>query len=104
MLNMKYKDISQSGVGRSAVCAIDDFQVPVNVGVGAKLASGTATFNIEYTLDDVDAITNWYVAPGFSAVSASTGGSITIPCKAICINITSGTGAVVAAIVQAGPA
>jgi hypothetical protein len=101
---MKYKDLSQSGVGRSGICAIDDFQVPVNVGVGAKLASGTATFNIEYTLDDLDAITNWYVAPGFSAVSASTGGSITIPCKAICINITSGTGAVVAAVVQAGPA
>ena len=101
---MKYKDLSQSGVGRSGVCSVDDFQTPFNVGVGAKLASGTATFNIEYTLDNPETATNWYVAPGFSAVSASTGGSITIPCKAICINITSGTGAVVAAVVQAGPA
>jgi hypothetical protein len=101
---MKYKDLSQSGIGRSVICAIDDFQVPVNVGVGALLASGSATFNIEYTFDDLSAVTNWYIAPGFSGLTATTGGSITIPCKAICINITSGTGTVVASVVQAGPA
>jgi hypothetical protein len=101
---MKYKDLTQTGVGRSGIRAVDDFQVPVNVGVGAALTSGAATFNIEYTLDDLDAITTWFVAPGFSALSASTGGSITIPCKAICINITSGSGTIVASIVQAGPA
>jgi hypothetical protein len=28
---------------------------------------------------------------------------LTVPCKAICINITSGTGAVTATLVQAGP-
>lgn len=100
---MKYKDLSQSGVGNSAICAVDDFQVPVNVGVGARLASGSATFNIEYTFDDLSSATNWYIAPGFSALTASTGGSITIPCKAIRVNITSGTGTVVASIVQAGP-
>jgi hypothetical protein len=43
------------------------------------------------------------VASGFSALTASTGGSFTVPCKAICINITSGTGAVTASVVQAGP-
>ena len=101
---MKYKDLTQTNVGRSTVCAIDDFQVPVNVGVGARLASGSATFNIEYTLDNLDDIQYWYVAPNFSALTATTGGEITIPCKAICINITSGTGTIVATVVQAGPA
>jgi hypothetical protein len=79
------------------------------VGVGAKVTSGTPTFNIEYSLDDPNAAgytvagATWYVATGFSALTASTGGAIIIPCRAICINITSGTGAVTASIVQAGP-
>ena len=105
---MKLATITVTGVGRSNVCAVDDFQVPVNVGIGAKL-TGTATFNIEYSFDDpmADGYTvagaTWYVATGFSAVSASTGGSFTVPCKAICINITSGAGTVTASVVQAGP-
>lgn len=106
---MKLTTITQAGTGRSSVCAVDDFQCPVNVGIGAKLVSGTATFNIEYSFDDpmADGYTasgaTWYVATGFSGVSASTGGSLTIPCKAISINITASTGTVTATIIQAGP-
>lgn len=106
---MKLTTITQAGTGRSNVCAVDDFQCPVNVGIGAKLVSGSATFNIEYSFDDpmADGYTaagaTWYVATGFSGVSASTGGSLTIPCKAISINITANTGTVTATIIQAGP-
>jgi len=106
---MKLTTITKSGTGRSSPCAVDDFQSPFNVGVGAAITSGAATFNIEYSFDDpmADGYTvasaTWYVATGFSAVSASTGGSFTVPCKAICINITSGTGTVTASVVQAGP-
>ena len=106
---MKLTTISQSGTGRSSPCAVDDFQTPFNVGVGAAITSGAATFNIEYSFDDPTAAgytvagATWYVATGFSAVSASTGGSFTVPCKANCINITSGAGTVTASVVQAGP-
>jgi hypothetical protein len=105
---MKLTTITATGVSRSNVCAVDDFQCPVNVGIGAKL-TGSATFNIEYSFDDPMAAgytaagATWYVATGFSGVSASTGGSLTIPCKAISINITADTGAVTATIIQAGP-
>jgi len=105
---MKLTTITQTGTGRSAVCAVDDFQAPFNIGIGAKL-TGTATFNIEYSFDDpmADGYTaagaTWYVATGFSGVSASTGGSFTIPCKALSINITASTGTVTATIIQAGP-
>lgn len=107
---MKYIDITKTGAGRSRALAVDDFQTPFNLGIGAKISSGSATFNIEYSFDDptADGYTvagaTWYVATGFSGVSAATGGSLTIPCKAICINVTSGTGTVVASVVQAGPA
>lgn len=106
---MKLTTISQTNSGRSSPCAVDDFQTPFNVGIGAAITSGTPTFNIEYSFDDPMAAgytvsgATWYVASGFSALTASTGGSFTVPCKAICINITSGTGAVTASVVQAGP-
>lgn len=105
---MNLNTITVTGVGRSNVCAVDDFQTPFNVGIGAKL-TGTATFNIEYSFDDPmatgysAAAATWYIASGFSALSASTGGSFTVPCKAISINITASTGTVTATIVQAGP-
>ena len=105
---MNLNTITVTGVGRSNVCAVDDFQAPFNVGIGAKL-TGSATFNIEYSFDDpmtagyTAAGATWYIASGFSALTASTGGSFTVPCKAISINITANTGAVTATIVQAGP-
>ena len=105
---MKLTTITATGVSRSNVCAVDDFQAPFNIGIGAKL-TGTATFNIEYSFDDpmADGYTaagaTWYVASGFSALTATTGGSFTVPCKAISINITASTGSVTATILQAGP-
>lgn len=105
---MILKTLSKTGTGRSGVVAPDDFQAPFNVGIGAKV-TGTATFNIEYSMDDPmaagydPATATWFVASGFSAVSANTGGSFTVPCKAISINITSGAGTVSAQFVQAGP-
>ena len=105
---MKLTTITKTGTGRSSVCAVDDFQTPFNIGIGAAL-TGTATFNIEYSFDDpmADGYTaagaTWYIASGFSGVSASTGGSFTVPCKALSINITANTGTVTATIIQAGP-
>ena len=105
---MKLNTITATGVSRSNVCAVDDFQAPFNVGIGAKL-TGSATFNIEYSFDDPmadgysAASATWYIASGFSGLTASTGGSFTVPCKAISINITANTGTVTATIVQAGP-
>lgn len=105
---MKLTTITQTGTGRSNVCAVDDFQPQFNVGIGAKV-TGTATFNIEYSFDDPMAdgysasTATWYIASGFSGLSSSTGGGFTIPCKAISINITANTGTVTATIIQAGP-
>lgn len=94
---------SQSGVGRSAPIAVDNFLNPFAVGVGATV-TGTVTFNIEYTFEDpMDAApVNWFVASGFSALTASTGGVFSVPCKAISINVTAGTGSVFVEIVQSG--
>jgi hypothetical protein len=95
--------ISKTGTGRSAVIASDSFQNPFNVGIIA-VVSGTATFNIEISMDDPSVVTPsvWAIDAGFSAKTASTNGSITVPHHALSINVTSGTGTVTAYIVQAG--
>jgi len=95
--------ISKTGTGRSAVIASDSFQNPFNVGL-VTVVTGTATFNIEISMDDPSVVTPsvWAVDAGFSAKTASTNGSITVPHHALSINITSGSGTVTAYIVQAG--
>lgn len=95
--------ISKTGTGRSAVIASDSFQNPFNVGL-VIVVTGTATFNIEISMDDPSVVTPsvWAVDAGFSAKTASTNGSITVPHHALSINITSGSGTVTAYIVQAG--
>jgi hypothetical protein len=102
---MNVSKITQSTTGRSALFACDDYQANFNVGIGAAVTSGTPTFNIEYTFDDplVATPVTWFVASGFSAISATTGGSFTVPCKALSINITGGSGTVTAQFCQAGP-
>jgi hypothetical protein len=95
--------ISKTGTGRSAVIASDSFQNPFNVGIVA-VVSGTATFNIEISMDDPSVVTPsvWAIDAGFSAKTASTNGSITVPHHALSINVTSGDGTVTAYVVQAG--
>ena len=95
--------ISNTGTGRSAVIASDSFQNPFNVGIIA-VVTGTATFNIEISMDDPSVVTPsvWAIDAGFSAKTASTNGSITVPHHALSINITSGSGTVTAYVVQAG--
>lgn len=95
--------ISQTGTGRSAVVVPDSFQNPFNVGILITV-TGVATFNIEMSMDDAMEATPtvWAAATGFIGLSASTVGSMTIPCHALSINVTAGAGTVSAKIVQAG--
>jgi hypothetical protein len=43
--------LAKTGTGRSAVIASDSFQNPFNVGL-VIVVTGTATFNIEISMDD----------------------------------------------------
>lgn len=99
--------ISQTGTGRSAVIAADSFQNPFNVGVQVDV-TGTVTFSIEFTMDDIMASgfsassAQWSAASGLSALSAAAAGALLVPCHGISINVTAGTGTATAKLVQAG--
>jgi hypothetical protein len=105
---MQYSALTKTGTGRSTICVVDDFQTPFNIGVAVSISS-TATFTVEYSLNDPNAAgysagsAAWFVAPDFTSGSAAIGGAITIPCRAICLNVSANAGTVMAQIVQAGP-
>lgn len=106
---MQYPSISKTGTGRSGIRVVDDFQTPFSIGIAATL-TGTATFSVEYSLDDPNAdgysaaTATWFAVPSMSGLSATTGGVLNIPCRAVSINVASGAGTVVVKLVQAGPA
>jgi hypothetical protein len=105
---MAVNTISKTGTGSSNIYAVDYFKCPVNVGIQAVL-SGTATYTVEYTLDDITSdsfsasTATWTGATAdLTGASASKNGLLTVPCRGIRLTIASGTGSVVATICQAG--
>ena len=95
--------ISQTGTGRSSIAQVDNFNEQFNVGIHLVL-SGSATFNIEITPQDPmdGAITVWNAAPNLSGLTTASAASVTVPCRALSINVTGGVGTVTAYIVQSG--
>lgn len=95
--------LTKTGTGRSGIYTADSFQNPFNIGL-VIVVTGTATANIEITMDDpmTAAPTVWAAPTGLSAISASAVAALTTPCHGVSINITSGTGTVTAYLVQAG--
>jgi len=97
--------VSQTGVGRSAVVAVDNYTNPFNIGLYAVL-TGSATYNVEISPDDpmdagyVAANATWIAAPNFSALTATSVGAMTVPARAISINITANTGTISLKIIQ----
>jgi hypothetical protein len=99
--------ISQTGTGRSAVIAVDNFTNPFNVGLITAL-TGSATYNIEISPNDpmdpgyVASSATWVAAPNFSGLTAAAANQLVTPCKAVSINITANTGTVTLYVMQAG--
>jgi len=105
---MAVNKISKTGVGSSGIYAVDYFQCPVNVGIQA-VVTGTATYTVEYTLDDildsgfVASTATWVaVATNLNNATGNQNALFIIPSRGIRITIASGTGTVTATICQAG--
>ena len=99
---------SKTGAGRSSVIVPDYFIPQFNLGLQA-VVTGTATYSIQFTMDDTSAASfdastaTWTtMAAPFSAATATQAGAFTTPVRGICINVASGAGTVALTIVQAG--
>jgi hypothetical protein len=104
---MRRQVATVTGVGVSAPTPLDHYISPFNVGFGA-VVSGTATYNIQHTFDDVFSPTyvpasgTWFNHPNFTSATATGDGNYAFPVSAIRINITAGSGSVNLTLIQAG--
>lgn len=100
--------LTQAGVGSSQVWQANYLIVPAIVTAQGSV-TGTATYTIEYTLDDILApdfdpnTARW--TPLAGAVTNATGtafGNPQLPMRGVRLRVSSGTGTVVAKINQYG--
>lgn len=99
-----------TGVANSPVIPLDHRAQVFNVGIEC-LVSATATYNVQYTLDDIynpSVTPTWFnvttTIPTSGTVltgaSANQVASVTVPCSAMRLNVTASTGTVTITILQ----
>lgn len=96
--------IAKTGTGESPIAALDHYQSPFNVGLGA-VVTGTATYTVQHTFDDVfdAAVTpTWFNHPTMVGQTASADGNYAFPVRGLRVNIASGAGTVTLTAIQAG--
>lgn len=95
-----------TGVGSSKVYVVDTYISPSNMGL-AVVVSGTITYKVQYTFDDVFAAGytpssgNWFDHPTLVG-SASGNSNVAYPVTGIRLLTTAGTGSATLTIIQAG--
>lgn len=105
---MKSMLLSTSGIVTSNVAAMNANITPINISVVIKVTSA-ATYNLEYTYDDIFAPTftqagaTWFNHPTLTAGQTTTkDAQFTFPVTGIRINQTAGAGSTAAIVLQAG--
>jgi hypothetical protein len=96
---MRPKSVTQTGTGTTAWFPLDRMQAPFNVGIGVVLVSGTATYTVEHTFDNVldPAVVSPVAFPnsGLTAQTTSKDGNYAAPVCAVRLNVTAGAAPVV---------
>lgn len=90
---------ASGGATFSAVCPIDWRTVPVNVGIGC-IVTGTVSYSVQHTFDG----TNWFNNANIASATGSLDTNYNFPVKAVRLTQASGSGNVVATLLQSGPA
>lgn len=104
---MKRVVVSKTGVGYSSLVPCDQYVNATAITLGVAV-SGTVTYSIEYTLDDIyaanfDASTaTWYTHTVLTGLSANACSNFLFPVMAARINVTAGTGTATLTVLQGG--
>jgi hypothetical protein len=95
---MRPQVITQTGTGTTAWIPVDYKQSPFAIGLGVVINSGTATYTVEHTFDDIFDSTVTATAfphPTVAAQTTNKDGNYAFPVRAIRLNVTAGTSPVV---------
>jgi hypothetical protein len=91
---MRPQYVTLTATGTSNWLPMDTRQAPFSVGIGVKINSGTATYTVEHTFDDIFDSTVTPVAfsnSGLSAQTTNKDGNYAFPVRAIRLNVTAGS-------------
>lgn len=89
---MRPQVVSLSAVATSAPLPMDRLQAPFSVGFGVVL-TGTATYSVEHTFDDIlgGATATWFPHTSVAAQTTNKDGNYAFPVTAIRLNVTAWT-------------
>ena len=99
--------LSVTGVGTSLPDPLDHYLTPFNVSL-AVVVTGTITYTVQYTYDDVFAANydpatgNWLPHPSLTAQTATKDSNIAYPVRAVRLTTSAGTGTAALTVIQAG--
>jgi hypothetical protein len=105
---MRPTKVTVTNVGVSNPIPMDQYLTPFNVGLGAVIVSGTPTYSVQHTFDNVfdpsynPSTGTWFNQPDMTAQTTSVDGNYAFPVSAIRLNVTAGTGVVALTVLQAG--
>lgn len=101
---------TRTAAGVTPPIPLDHYRQPFNVGIGVSV-TGTLTFDVEHTFDDVyaagfnPATATWYKNTTLTGRTTSTDGNYAFPVMAVRLNITAFTsGSATITVLQAGMA
>ncbi len=99
--------VTVTNTANSAVIPLDRYPTPFNVGLGCDVTSGTPTYTVQYTFDDVfasafdPATAKWFDHASLSAKTADADSNIAFAVTGVRITQT-GTGVTTMTVIQAG--
>jgi len=99
---MRPVTLTVSGVGTSPIVPMDFRAQNFNVGFGCEV-TGTVTYSVQHTFDDIynTAITPvWFNHAFVNAQTTNQDGNYAFPIRAMRLNVTAGTGSVTINILQ----
>jgi len=103
--------VEVTGVGVSAPIPLDQYQSPTNVGLAVDILTGTATYTVQHTFEDVFAVgfnpatAKWFDHPTLVGLVADADGNYSAPPIACRLNVAVSSGGTVGfTVVQAGAA
>jgi len=102
---MRPVSVTVTGVNVSVPIPMDFLSAQFEVGIGC-IISGTATYTVEHTFDDVyapgfvPASATWFPNTGLTARTTNSDGNYAFPVQAIRLNVSASTGSVTMRVIQ----
>lgn len=88
--------------GNSSPIPMDFKEAPFNVAIATILVTGSATWSVQYTYDDITAgaPSTWFTLSGISGATASIDSNLQFPVTAVRLHVTAGSGTVQIVVIQ----